>query len=191
VNLDLLLYELGDPLSVIASSVSTIDNVEHLFLSLASAGQYALAVHSVGGLVDPLPYALAWSIVIQEFSLPGDYNDDGVVDAADYVVWRKNDGTQDAYNIWREHFGETASSGAGAGSPSSTSVPEPASLAVLLAAMLPIRYRRRNDIAIQKLFVVHSLHIDFIDSYHENRGGSGSWGTHHEATADYPRAMAS
>ena len=30
--------------------------------------------------------------------IPGDFNDDGTVDAADYVVWRKNDGTQAGYN---------------------------------------------------------------------------------------------
>ena len=34
-------------------------------------------------------------------SLPGDFNNDGTVDAADYVVWRKTDGTQTGYNAWR------------------------------------------------------------------------------------------
>ena len=34
-------------------------------------------------------------------TLPGDFNDDGTVDAADYVVWRKTDGTQAGYNTWR------------------------------------------------------------------------------------------
>lgn len=52
-------------------------------------------------------------------NFPGDYNDDGVVDAADYVVWRKNEGTMntlphdpnggiidsDQYNTWRANFG--------------------------------------------------------------------------------------
>jgi hypothetical protein len=48
----------------------------------------------------------------------GDFNGNGFVDAADYVVWRKNDGTintQDHYNIWRSHFGQTVGSGAAAG----------------------------------------------------------------------------
>ena len=30
-----------------------------------------------------------------------DFNGDGVVDSADYVVWRKFDGTTDGYNAWR------------------------------------------------------------------------------------------
>jgi hypothetical protein len=35
-------------------------------------------------------------------SLPGDYDQNGTVDAADYVVWRKVDGTQTGYDTWRE-----------------------------------------------------------------------------------------
>ena len=45
---------------------------------------------------------------------PGDHNGDGTVDAADYVAWRKNDGTQTGYDVWRAHFGETAGVGTGA-----------------------------------------------------------------------------
>jgi glucose/arabinose dehydrogenase len=80
--------------------------------------------------------------------LPGDYNDNGVVDAADYVVWRNhlNTGydlpnevagvsegsvTMADYDAWKERFGNTLSaSGAGAGS---LAVPEPGS--VLLIAL--------------------------------------------------------
>jgi formylglycine-generating enzyme len=34
----------------------------------------------------------------------GDFNRDGHVDAADYVAWRKRNGTQDEYNAWRGNF---------------------------------------------------------------------------------------
>jgi polyhydroxybutyrate depolymerase len=44
--------------------------------------------------------------------LAGDYNQDGSVDAADYVVWRKNDGTPAGYAAWRANFGATAATGA-------------------------------------------------------------------------------
>lgn len=64
--------------------------------------------------------------------LPGDFNDDGAVDAADYVVWRKIDGSPDGYDTWRAHFGETAP-GSGAVLVGA-SVPEPPAL-VLLAAL--------------------------------------------------------
>jgi hypothetical protein len=46
-------------------------------------------------------------------SIPGDHDNDGRVDTADYVVWRKSDGTQPGYNSWRTNFGRTSGSGAG------------------------------------------------------------------------------
>jgi hypothetical protein len=70
--------------------------------------------------------------------LQGDFNTDGVVDAADYVMWRNNLGTSNTlpggisppgtvtqadYAHWRAHFGETA--GGGASSGQAAAVPEP------------------------------------------------------------------
>jgi hypothetical protein len=61
--------------------------------------------------------------------LPGDYNFNGVVDAADYVVWRKTSGAtndlradgntngiidQGDYNLWRAHFGQVLAVGSAA-----------------------------------------------------------------------------
>lgn len=40
--------------------------------------------------------------------IEGEYNRNGVVDVADFVVWRKTDGTPVGYDSWRAHFGETA-----------------------------------------------------------------------------------
>jgi hypothetical protein len=74
--------------------------------------------------------------------LAGDFNDDGVVDAADYVVWRRNllDNTplanetaslgvvdQADFDAWRANFGATAGSGSG----TAEFVPEPAALLLL------------------------------------------------------------
>jgi hypothetical protein len=42
--------------------------------------------------------------------LPGDYNGNGLVDAADYAVWRNGLGdtfTQSHYDIWKANFGKT------------------------------------------------------------------------------------
>jgi formylglycine-generating enzyme required for sulfatase activity len=61
--------------------------------------------------------------------LPGDFNGDGTVDAADYVVWRKGLGTtytQAAYDVWRTHFGQPTGICAAIGLSSDASVPEPA-----------------------------------------------------------------
>src|SRR5262249_36559926 len=43
-------------------------------------------------------------------TLPGDFNHDNKVDAADYVFWRKNQGTQTDYTVWRRNFGNALSS---------------------------------------------------------------------------------
>ena len=79
---------------------------------------------------------------VPDLPLAGDYNDDGIVDAADYTVWRDalasgapllNEtaslGTVDSadYDAWKTHFGEQAGTGAG----SFASVPEPASFMLL------------------------------------------------------------
>jgi hypothetical protein len=59
----------------------------------------------------------------------GDYDVNGIVDAADYVAWRKLDGDQDGYSQWRTNFGVTSAAGANA-----PGVPEPTS-ALLIAAI--------------------------------------------------------
>jgi hypothetical protein len=69
--------------------------------------------------------------------LPGDHNNDGVVDAADYVAWRKDPGSfggdPDGYNDWVMHFGEP---GAGGGNGNHAPVPEPAACLLLLFASI-------------------------------------------------------
>jgi hypothetical protein len=69
--------------------------------------------------------------------LAGDFNDDGSVDAADYVVWRKGFGTEyseDDYDDWRANFGITAGA-ASAGAAVHAAVPEPASPLLVVAAL--------------------------------------------------------
>ncbi|HEX2475324.1 MAG TPA: PEP-CTERM sorting domain-containing protein [Lacipirellulaceae bacterium] len=73
--------------------------------------------------------------------LPGDYNNDGKVDAADYVVWRKRDGSQAGYNTWRTNFGRTAGSGSAI---SGTAVPEPGTFVLLAAALVGAALGRRK-----------------------------------------------
>jgi hypothetical protein len=72
----------------------------------------------------------------------GDFNHDGFVNSGDYVVWRKNNGTQADYAVWRSRFGIAAASGSGTwtGSTASAAVPEPASnaLVFLMIAALSV-----------------------------------------------------
>jgi hypothetical protein len=88
--------------------------------------------------------------------LNGDYNDDGTVDAADYVVFRKNEGTTNTlpndptggtigaaqYGTWRANFGMTTGGSATAGG---TAIPEPASLMLaVFAAIGAFAFNRRR-----------------------------------------------
>lgn len=74
----------------------------------------------------------------------GDYNSNGVVDAADYVLWRNggalaNEGAsvgvndQADFTYWRSRFGATTGSGAGL---AAGAVPEPSSCVLLCMALL-------------------------------------------------------
>lgn len=68
----------------------------------------------------------------------GDYDANGVVDAADYVVWRNGgspDSTNAGYILWRSHFGQQSSSSA-AGIASGARVPEPGTAGPIAAALL-------------------------------------------------------
>ena len=81
--------------------------------------------------------------------VPGDFNTDGTVDAADYVFWRDRLGnpfTQEDYNVWRANF-DAVSAGAGSGAVN-TSVPEPMSILPILIAIIglvPVARARRRD----------------------------------------------
>ncbi|MEX0611511.1 MAG: PEP-CTERM sorting domain-containing protein [Pirellulales bacterium] len=97
---------------------------------------------------DELRIGTTWASVTGGADEPpavaGDFNNDGSVDAADYVAWRANDGTNNAlpnddglgtpvglahYELWRTNFGNTTGGGAAAGA-----VPEPGSLLLLALA---------------------------------------------------------
>ena len=102
-------------------------------------------------------------------SLPppdGDYNNDDVVDAADYVVWRRNfgaaatpgasgadgdeDGTidDDDYNFWRARFGNVVP-GSGGGA----TVPEPQTIDLAMLSLLAFFARAStNSRSIRRLF---------------------------------------
>jgi hypothetical protein len=86
----------------------------------------------------------------------GDYNNNGVVDAADYVVWRDNLNSSNTlpndstpgmvtsadFDEWRANFGRTA--GGGAGSGQAAAVPEPGTWMLLAGMMCGFAARLRR-----------------------------------------------
>lgn len=82
----------------------------------------------------------------------GDYNNNGVVDAADYVLYRnggplQNEGTTpgsvtaDDYTYWRSRFGSVAGSGAGLGA---AAVPEPTTAISCVFGLAVLAFRKRS-----------------------------------------------
>jgi len=62
--------------------------------------------------------------------LPGDFNRDGLVNGADYTVWRNGLGSTysvEDYDLWKSNFGAGAGSGSAATATPQSAVPEPAS----------------------------------------------------------------
>jgi hypothetical protein len=105
-----------------------------------------LGTHRIGdNLIVALPFGNAGfdhltadglQLFNNAFSPPsqdGDHNEDGTVNAADYVAWRKNPtafgGDPDGYNLWRINFGEPNGSGGAIG------VPEPCTMLLLIVGM--------------------------------------------------------
>jgi hypothetical protein len=99
-------------------------------------GQYVVFRLEAGGTFNPG----GGELMLLRNLLSGDFNGDGGVDAADYVVWRKTGGTQDDYDAWRTNFGRTLAGSGSAGyslgasaESRSAAVPEPlASAAAVL-----------------------------------------------------------
>lgn len=125
-----------------------IGDTFHLFDGFHSEGAFSDIIFANAGYEADFDYAegnLVFTAVAP--SLPGDYNDDGAIDAADYVVWRKLEGTEnvlpndpiggtidtDQYNQWRGNFARTAPGG---GATTFVAVPEPVGTPLAAVAML-------------------------------------------------------
>ena len=169
--------ERGIPLDVVA------DNEWHLYQwNLADDSQWLAFAGGANGIID----AAGGTITIDSIwlagsgdaqlyldtvahnpngplaaAIPGDYDQNHVVDAADYDAWRaafgqsvsptfgadgNGDGSVDAadFVVWRDNFGYSLPSAPGAGSVSAADVPEPAALALLAITLSLLMMRREG-----------------------------------------------
>lgn len=94
------------------------------------------------GAFDPVSFTFEFIVTGPPAGIAGDYNNDGHVDAADYVLWRNGGplanevdapGTVNDvdYTEWRSRFGNPTSGGG-----LSAAVPEPSTLLLSLVALL-------------------------------------------------------
>ncbi|WP_231931089.1 GH25 family lysozyme [Botrimarina hoheduenensis] len=128
----------GDSFAIVGGA----SNVTGEFGSVVSSGPALVARNVAGG------------VVLEVLSgLPGDYNNDGSVDAADYTVWSNNYGQSatnllntngagevDAsyYTVWRDNLGASLPTTASA-------VPEPGSLALAMLMGMAFATQRRGQ----------------------------------------------
>jgi hypothetical protein len=158
VFLNLLMYRSTGPDNLVTLLIErqNTSNAQALFAS-AEASQLATGSAAAAGAYAPrlvLDAALAVTDV-----LAGDYNNNGVVDASDYTVWRDRLGTgeplpnetesmgivdQADYDAWKANFGAVLLT-SGSGQFGATSVPEPATwlhgFVAAFALMCPLRRR--------------------------------------------------
>jgi hypothetical protein len=119
------------------------------------AGMLGGAVANLGTPTGPAGFSYALvnnvgttsiDLTVTATALAGDYNHNGVVDAADYVVWRKGLGTtyvQADYTVWRTHCGQPP--GSGAGTITTTAVAEPTTLVMIILGAIAMCSLRRTD----------------------------------------------
>ena len=93
---------------------------------------------------------------------PGDFNADGTVDSADYIVWRNSNGQSgvhlpaDAnsdghidsldYHTWRENFGTSLGSGLNTSPPFPFGIPEPSTAVIALTTFIAAAARGRRRV---------------------------------------------
>lgn len=136
IPLDLGLgFAIGDPASTVAFLNDSIDITVY-------------TEEGAGDIIDVISYTLATAP-----SLDGDYNSDGVVDAADYTVWRDSDGDIGVdlpadgngdgevsdldYTVWSNNYGAVPSG-------SAIGVPEPTAALLLGLGLAGIALGRRS-----------------------------------------------
>ncbi len=71
-----------------------------------------------------------------QFVLPGDFDDNGDVDGADFLYWQLNDGSQLNLIVWQNQFGQITSTVA--------AIPEPATILLAMLGMTSVCCWRRR-----------------------------------------------
>jgi autotransporter-associated beta strand protein len=124
--------------SVLNLNFSGNDTIRSLYVDGVAqpAGTYGNSTSGFSSLITGSGFLNVTGMV----GVPGDFNNNGTVDAGDYVLWRKggplqnemsSPGTVDAqdYTDWRSQFGKPPGSGS---SLATANVPEPATLVLFL-----------------------------------------------------------
>ena len=117
------------------TAITDQDAIDNFFLAASYAAATDLGARFVDDWRWPVsPSALAEANLL---GLEGDYNDNGAVDGADFLLWQRNRSIGELAD-WQNNFGTTASPLS-----ASYSVPEPTALLLLfIAALIPFGWRK-------------------------------------------------
>jgi hypothetical protein len=134
----------------------------HVVLAVGVSGTWNIGVvqtESDGIIREYQQTGIFGSAVSNQFA---DYNNNGTVDAADYVVWRAMEGDTGTglmadgdgnglvdsadYDLWRAHFGQSS----GAGAFAISTVPEPSAWAIAFSVLLTACRRPMFAVRIHK-----------------------------------------
>jgi hypothetical protein len=159
-NLDLKFYDstsgfLG---SLVDQSISTVDNVEHIYQTNLGPGTYTLAVSGAASW----DYGLAWRMTTAFDQASADFDEDGDVDGADLLTWQSNlgrltgalhadgdadgDGDVDAADLAavEARVMPTPLLQAPGAQVATAAIPEPATLALATAALAALGWASRG-----------------------------------------------
>jgi len=147
-NLDLYLApkgtnDIGDDVMLISESEDS--SIEHIFAEIPFDGEWEIWVFRNEQFAPPQDYALAWQYglapelpELEPPTLSGDFDNDGDVDGADFLVWQRNPSV-DSLSAWQSEYGTTGALAA------ANVVPEPSSLLLMLVGLgLPFVARRKS-----------------------------------------------
>jgi fibronectin-binding autotransporter adhesin len=148
-------------LSTINGFVPTVGSVYQIL----SATQGVLGKFNTASL--PVIEGASWQLryesnaVFLQLAIAGDVNFDGVVNAADYSLWRDTLGQSGAalagdvngngqvdsadYNLWKTNYGATVGGAGGIGRPDVTAVPEPATVVLFTYLLAGIALGRKRS----------------------------------------------
>jgi hypothetical protein len=87
------------------TNVTTFDNLTFTGGINASVAVNALPAPTNVAVSNVTSTSADISWATPDISVPGDFNQDGIVDGADYVLWRKSGGLQTDYDLWRANIG--------------------------------------------------------------------------------------
>lgn len=127
--------------------------------NMAVAPSEPLLIILNNGIDDPEELLIAAKRINAAAFLPGDYNHDDRVDAADYIVWRRTlnatgfaaaDGSGNGvvdladYDVWRANFGLAFPAALASGISTAATVPEPTSAAIGVVGVVVVIVARRR-----------------------------------------------